>query len=148
MRVYSTGIRIVIIGVVFITGIVVGTMALDSTNAKTNINPSNTQEHTPSFPVNKNGETYGSGENAAPNAGPDLVQAVGVDGTLGYVRAKDLETEMPKSPEEALSKQRSIAPGSVRKIPLYDVNGKEIGTFNIQLKPENGKLDRDIIKPD
>jgi len=96
-----------------------------------------TNEDIASIKVNKYGETYGSAENVAPDSEPDLILAYGVDGTLGYVRAKDLNTEMPKTPEEAMSKQRSAkAQGGFRDIKLYDVDGKKvIGTFRIDQDP-------------
>jgi hypothetical protein len=85
------------------------------------------------FQNNENGQTYGSGLDAtSPDSEPDLIKAYGVDGTIGYVRSKDLIGEMPKTPEEALSKQRRMAPGSVHQIPLYDVDGKKvIGVFKV-----------------
>jgi hypothetical protein len=119
--------KTVLLGVTFVLGVTLGGLQFGSAIASTL-----TQEHTPTFPVNEKGETYGSAENVESNAAPDLIQAIGVDGTHGYIRAEDLETEPPKSPKEALSKQQSISLNSVRTIPLYDINGKQIGTFNIQ----------------
>ncbi|MFD0676726.1 MULTISPECIES: hypothetical protein [unclassified Paenibacillus] len=81
-----------------------------------------------------------SSEHVSSKSRPELIQAIGVDGTKGYVRATDLETKRPQTPEEAISKQRSIAPGSVKEIKLYDVNGeKVIGSFNISLRPDDVK---------
>jgi len=61
---------------------------------------------------------------------PDLILATGVGGTIGYVQSEDLHGVQPKTPEEALELMRK-AP-SVRKIPLYAVDGKTvIGTFEI-----------------
>jgi signal peptidase I len=66
------------------------------------------------------------------NKTPDLVKAVGVDGTEGYVRNQDLLGEMPKTPEEALEMQKKSPPGG-RDIPLYAADGKTvIGVFHIQ----------------
>lgn len=85
----------------------------------------------PEFPKNENGQTYGSSADAiSPYTEPDLIIAHGVDGTIGYVMKKDLDGEMPRTPEEALANQRN-APAS-RTIPLYDVDGKTvIGEFKI-----------------
>jgi hypothetical protein len=129
MRLISTSTKIVIIGFVFVIGVVIGTYKIGDEIASAFIN----QDHSPGFQKNKNGQTYGSGLDAtSPDTEPDLIEAYGVDGTLGYVRSEDLNTEMPKTPEEALSKQRSIVPGSDRFIPLYDVNGeKVIGKFKV-----------------
>jgi hypothetical protein len=58
----------------------------------------------PDFPVNENGLTYGSGGFGANN--PDLILAIGIDGTTGYVLRTDLEGTgplvRPNNPEEAL----------------------------------------------
>ncbi|OAB43315.1 hypothetical protein [Paenibacillus antarcticus] len=124
------GIRIVIIGVVCVIGLVSGTMALDSTNANYAINQSSVQA--PNFPKNESGQTYGSASDAtSPYTEPDLIKAYGVDGTNGYVLKKDLDGEMPTTPEEALAQQKS-RPAGGRDIPLYDVDGKTvIGVFHI-----------------
>lgn len=84
------------------------------------------------FPKNKNGQTYGSVKDAASSkAEPELISAIGVDGTKGYVLKKDIDGEQPKSPEEAIAIQNSRSPGG-RDIPLYDVDGKTvIGVFHV-----------------
>ncbi|TJY40812.1 hypothetical protein E5161_16875 [Cohnella pontilimi] len=84
------------------------------------------------FPKNANGQTYGSASDAStPETEPDLIRAYGVDGTVGYVLKKDLDGEMPKTPEEALAMQKNRHPGG-RDIPLYDVDGQTvIGVFHI-----------------
>jgi hypothetical protein len=86
------------------------------------------------YQKNEKGQTYGSGLDAvSTDTEPDLISAYGVDGTLGYVLSKDLRGlrgDLPKTPEEAVAKQRN-APAS-RTIPLYDVDGKTvIGEFKI-----------------
>lgn len=70
------------------------------------------------YPVNQNGESYGSallsdivGEE------PDLIAAVGVDGVRGYIR-----------PEESHAIYNVPIDQDV-PIPLYDVNGNVIGTY-------------------
>ena len=84
------------------------------------------------YKVNKNGQTYGSASFAVSvETEPDLILALGVDGTLGYVYAKDLQGEMPKNPEEAIAMQKANA-GKERVIPLYASDGKTIvGKFII-----------------
>lgn len=84
------------------------------------------------FPKNNNGQTYGSSADASsPEMEPELISAVGIDGTTGYVLKKDLDGERPKSPEEAIAIQNSRPPGGV-DIPLYDVDGKTvIGVFHV-----------------
>lgn len=84
------------------------------------------------YPKNKNGKTYGSSADAtSPETEPELISAIGVDGTAGYVLKKDLDGELPKSPEEAVAIQNSRSPGG-RDIPLYDVDGETvIGVFHV-----------------
>lgn len=86
------------------------------------------------YPKNKNGQTYGSATDAtSPETVPELISAIGVDRTQGYVLKKDLDGEQPKSPEEAIAKQNSMSHG--RDIPLYDVDGETvIGVFHIRGK--------------
>lgn len=79
-----------------------------------------------SFPTNERGETYGDYFQAL-EAGtdPDLILAQGEDGTLGYVRASDLEEPMPESPEAALALQaeRQASGYKGRYINLYASDG-------------------------
>ncbi|WP_143811865.1 hypothetical protein [Paenibacillus sp. SSG-1] len=84
------------------------------------------------FPKNIHGQTYGSSADAAsPGMEPELIRAIGVDGTEGYVLKKDLDGELPKSPEEAIAIQNSRSPDG-RDIPLYDVDGESvIGVFHV-----------------
>ena len=78
------------------------------------------------YPTNENGQTYG------PNMGdpifldPDLMSAVGIEGTIGYVKEEDLNGPQPKTPEEAVK----LNEAKPREIPLYDVDGETvIGKF-------------------
>ncbi|WP_222708690.1 hypothetical protein [Paenibacillus sp. N3.4] len=84
------------------------------------------------YPKNKNGQTYGSAtDTTSPEMGPELISAIGVDGKKGYVLKKDIDSELPKSPEEAIEIQNSRSPGG-RDIPLYDVDGETvIGVFHV-----------------
>lgn len=69
------------------------------------------------YPVNQNGETYGSSLYAS-NIGeePDLVLAIGINGKTGYVRNSD--TEVTSVDNENIT------------IPLYESDGKTvIGSF-------------------
>ncbi|MHB8986818.1 MAG: hypothetical protein ACYC38_12970, partial [Eubacteriales bacterium] len=129
------GVRTVIIGVALVVGIVVGSVgfgpAIANTLTKQDLAPA------PHYPTNENGQTYGSALYAtSPDTEPDLIKAIGVDGTIGYVRSFDLNGPMPKTTEEALAMQRKAE--SIREIKLYDVDGKTvIGKFKIQ----NGKTE-------
>lgn len=125
------GIRTVIIGAALVVGIVTGSVgfgpAIANTFTKQDLVP------TPYYQTNENGQTYGSSLYAtSPDTEPDLIEAIGEDGTFGYVRSVDLNLPMPKTPKEALEQQRSRA-GKNRKINLYDVDGKTvIGEFIIK----------------
>jgi len=46
------------------------------------------------YPKNKNGKTYGSTAEATfPETDPELISAISVDDTTGYVLKKDLDGE-------------------------------------------------------
>ncbi|MFD0715354.1 hypothetical protein [Paenibacillus sp. GCM10027626] len=83
------------------------------------------------YKKNKNGKTYGSSLYAESEEGePDLIEAYGIDGTLGYVLSSDLNEQLPKTPQEALAKQKLRETQGPRHIPLYDVDGETvIGEF-------------------
>lgn len=88
----------------------------------------------PQYEKNSNGQTYGSASLAANlNEQPDLIDALGVDGTRGYVYKKDLNDEVPKTVQEALQQQAmALKSSGNRQIPLYDKDGKTvIGVFEI-----------------
>lgn len=70
------------------------------------------------YPVNKNGESYGSALlSDVVGKEPDLIASIGVDGVEGYVRADELHTEHHVPANEEFP------------IPLYDVDGNVIGSF-------------------
>lgn len=102
------------------------------------------------FLVNNNNQTYGtirppqtnddfvvSGKNT-----PDLIAAVGIDGTEGYVCRIDLDGEQPNNPEEAIEYMEQLnerivemkltGEKYIRIIPLYAEDGETIiGEFGI-----------------
>jgi hypothetical protein len=86
------------------------------------------------FPRNENGESYGSASDAAsPDDQPDLISAVGADGTEGFVKRTDLELPDPSSPAEAVARN-SLA--TRKPIPLYAQDGKTvIGEFRFSKPP-------------
>jgi hypothetical protein len=58
------------------------------------------------------GGPYGSATDATSSeTEPELISAIGVDGTKGYVLKKDIGGEQPKSPEEAIAILNSRSPG-------------------------------------
>lgn len=84
----------------------------------------------PEYPKNESGETYGSALKAtSPANEPDLIQAIGEDGTVGYVRNSDLIDKQPKTPEEALKMNTETCE---KEITLYASDSKTvIGNFKI-----------------
>lgn len=100
------------------------------------------------YPINDNGQTYGSAALARNyDERPDLIAAIGCDGQEGYIYKTDLESGIPKTPAEALAQQQqyeAMAIASegervvVRSIPLYDADGKTvIGKYEISFKNVN-----------
>jgi beta-lactamase regulating signal transducer with metallopeptidase domain len=74
------------------------------------------------YQVNEYGETYGSDAYAdIIGEEPDLIAATGIDGTDGYVRSSDMDSN-PRTPEEAVAQNK---PGAIM-IPLYDKDGRTI----------------------
>ena len=78
------------------------------------------------FPLTAQGLTYGSGLRTD-NTGtrPDLIAAVGTNDVKGYVRLDELD------PYTATPKEAAALAAAVKDsvLPLYDLNGKVIGTF-------------------
>lgn len=138
MKIGKKSYIVVFAGLIFVTGIALYSVpGLDYLNNYRTTVPENeylikASEDVPNYPVNERGQTYGNGPYpAGPDQEPDLIAAVGVDGTMGYVLKKDLDGEQPKTPEEALAIQKSLPQGGY-DIPLYDVDGKTvIGIFHI-----------------
>ncbi|WP_458127093.1 hypothetical protein [Paenibacillus sp. Z3-2] len=109
-----------------------GDVPLYDVYGKNIIGPFHISPKNMNYPKNKNGQTYGSSADAtSPETEPELISAIGEDGTAGYVLKKDLDGELPRSPEEAIAIQNSRSPDG-RDIPLFDVDGEtEIGVFHV-----------------
>lgn len=85
------------------------------------------------FPTTSKGLTYGSAMNVSMAAAPDLVQAVGDDGTAGYVLKSQL-LDPASSPAEAVADEKAAEAGAAPEvIPLYDLNGNVIGTYTMSV---------------
>lgn len=130
MKMYSKGIILLMIAV-FMMSVSSGSgLELPQyANVKNTLN----QMHITSFyPKNQNGQTYGSAVYAtSPETEPDLILAFGVDGTEGYLLKKDMEGELPNTPEEAIEMQNNRSPDGY-DIPLYDKDGETvIGVFHV-----------------
>lgn len=86
------------------------------------INRMNTVENI--YSTNENGLTYGGDVYGLQiDSDPDLIEAYGVDGTLGYVYASDLDNH-PSSPQQAVEYQTNNI--FDKTIPLYDKSGERI----------------------
>ena len=68
------------------------------------------------FFVNENNQTYGTIKRLMPGDNmevseentPDLIAAIGIDGTYGYVLRTDLDGEQPNNPEEAMEYMKRL----------------------------------------
>lgn len=96
------------------------------------------------YSINENGQTYGGIylDSTDPPEKPDLIAAIGLDGTKGYVYPADLRGDQPSTPEEALqymedleqayAKAKATGEQYSRYIPLYASDGiTVIGEFGI-----------------
>lgn len=137
------GAKLFITGIAFIVGIIAGSFIFSYIPALANTS-------SPNFKVNKNGETYGSlMDVTVPGQEPALIQAEGVDGTIGYVRFQDLngDGQKPKNPEEAVAYMKKMKNSEPRYIPLYDSDGKTvIGKFKNDVPKEKQITQEDIVK--
>ncbi|MCP1186442.1 hypothetical protein [Paenibacillus sp. 1781tsa1] len=128
MKMYSKGIILLIFVVLMISE------SSDSGLSQyANVKNAMNQIHINSlYPKNKNGQTYGSAIYATSlETKPDLILAIGVDGTEGYLLKKDMEGELPNTPEEAIAMQNNRSPDGY-DIPLYDKDGETvIGVFHV-----------------
>jgi len=89
------------------------------------------------LPTNTQGLTYGSIADADHIEDLDLISAVGVDGVRGYVRRWDF------APSFASAQAEEVYYAALKEdnlIPLYDLNGKQIGQFALDV-PSEEKLD-------
>lgn len=118
----------------FMIGIAIGTISVSASSLD--------RPHL--YSVNKNGQTYGSVNPyaAVPQEGPELIAAIGIDGTEGYIYEEDLNGEQPSNPEEAQVYMENLKRAAARAarsnekysryIPLYDSDGVTvIGEFGI-----------------
>lgn len=129
----AVSVRKVLLGIGFVVVSITGIFTFDSIPVIANILHTTTDSI---FPVNQNGETYGSlGDVNTPGKEPDLVSAKGEDGTEGYLKLKDMWGEQPNNPEEAVAymkKQEEEKAKGHKYIPLYASEGKTvIGKFKV-----------------
>lgn len=141
------GVKTLTAGIALVAGLLVGTIAFMPVVASSQSSQDITSA--PVFPVNQNGEKYGSlAKVNSPGQEPDLVMAIGVDGTRGYVKYVDLNEKQPRTPEEAIALQNSRLKECPKTIPLYDVDGKTIiGEFKIS-KPQGIEITKETTQED
>ncbi|MFJ7186014.1 peptidase M56 BlaR1 [Lysinibacillus xylanilyticus] len=110
--------RNLVVSSVLVLGIIIGAFFFgNSLTANINDNSKNEMK-------NGQGLTYGSASDASSYEDePDLIRAIGIDGTTGYVKKDDLNGPQPKTPEEAARLTNEAKP---KEIPLYDVKGETI----------------------
>ena len=82
------------------------------------------------YPVNENGETYGT---YALSEAPDLILSMNSEGVLGYIRKSDLSPR-PESIEEALE----ISGTRTELIMYYQDGVTPIGTFTLGSQVKGG----------
>ena len=78
------------------------------------------------YRLNESGQTYGSVDTNVPpeeQVLPELISAIGIDGTRGYVYSSDLSGEQPRNPAEALEYMEKLRTEGLRSIPLYASDG-------------------------
>nr|WP_281054652.1 M56 family metallopeptidase [Thermosediminibacter oceani] len=124
-------LAIVLLGAISVGA--VETLALESKSSSESALPKPKEISNYQYQVNEYGETYGPAIYAEfLGEEPDLIAAIGIDGTFGYVRSSDLKTPDPRTPEEAVAQNKLGA----RLIPLYDKDGRTvIGQFKVGSGP-------------
>lgn len=116
--------------------------------AKVNYNPVRAIEEekhiVTSYPVNQVGQTYGSYLDCQTAGGPpDLISAIGVNGTYGYVSRDDFSPEF-SSVKEAKMWQDEVDKNNL--IPLYDQEGNVIGQYALGTRNNQEELDPQIAQ--
>ncbi|MFJ2044477.1 hypothetical protein ACIOBL_12765 [Paenibacillus taichungensis] len=120
----TKSLKFITVGVIFALGIGIGVYGWGAASANTS--PSEDQME---VKINDKGETYGSfvyhdGKEI------DLVKAIGVNGTEGYIKNSDMNQDLPQTPEEAI--QSMNEPKVDKYINLYDSNENIIGKFLLE----------------
>ncbi|SHN82689.1 hypothetical protein SAMN04487896_5138 [Paenibacillus sp. ov031] len=118
----TKSLKLITVGVIFALGIGIGVYGWGAASANTS--PSEDQ-----MEINDKGETYGSfvyhdGKEI------DLVKAIGVNGTEGYIKTSDMNQDLPQTPEEAIQSMNELKVD--KYINLYDSNENIIGKFLLE----------------
>ncbi|MDR2531404.1 MAG: hypothetical protein LBC82_00985 [Oscillospiraceae bacterium] len=130
-----------LVSVALILGVLIGTQILIpsfATDKEESVKKQEIQENA-GFPLNENGQTYGSPMDNEFKAYPELVRVLASNGLEGYAYYSDLQSPKPKSPEEAgalMERYRELNEQGIfaRTIPVYLSDGKTvIGEFEISI---------------
>ncbi|MFB8375371.1 hypothetical protein [Paenibacillus taichungensis] len=120
----TKSLKLITVGVTVALGVGIGVYGWGSASADTS--PSEDQME---IKINDKGETYGSFV-YHDETKLDLVKAIGVDGTEGYIKTSDMNQDLPRTPEEAI--QSMNEPKVDKYINLYDSNENVIGKFLLE----------------
>jgi hypothetical protein len=118
------------IGIALAIGLLAGSLSLGAISAIADSDNSNVA---PNYKVNAHGQTYGTNMASTSVQFPDLIQAQGTDGTIGYIKKADLDKDQPQNPQEAVAYMEKMknAP-AYSEIPLYASDGDTvIGKFEV-----------------
>lgn len=94
--------------------------------------PNSIEDSDSTYLTNEQGQTYGPRPDTFEHVeDPDLLEAIGENGIIGYVKLSDLDSNV-SSPEEALTYQESAENSEYISIPLYNSDGETvIGEFRM-----------------
>ncbi|MGX1828718.1 hypothetical protein ACWIE6_10710 [Paenibacillus taichungensis] len=120
----TKSLKLITVGVTVALGVGIGVYGWGAASADTS--PSEDQME---IKINDKGETYGSFV-YHDETKLDLVKAIGVDGTEGYIKTSDMNQDLPRTPEEAI--QSMNEPKVDKYINLYDSNENVIGKFLLE----------------
>ena len=104
------------------------------------------------FPVNEQGETYGSAIDQAPDGiEPDLIAAINQDGREGYIKKTDLEEAHPAAQgaddprfttKDIRGVEVAVIETGIDEIPFYAEDGRTIiGTFVVNPEQRGARVD-------
>lgn len=97
-----------------------------------------------SYPVNRNGKTYGSYlDRASVGYAPDLISAIGENDIQGYVRKEDFAPDL-RTVGEVEVWQAKVEENNM--IPLYDLDENVIGEFALGTRADQDDNDPVIVK--
>jgi hypothetical protein len=100
--------------------------------------PSTERVDVPPARTNASGQTYGSAINATTAEEiPDLVEAYGNNGKIGYLKKADFLGPQPANPKEAAEYMERVEDEYPKTVPLYGPDGvTQIDTFTFQAPSE------------